>query len=300
MEPSPVRPTARCRTTAWWGLLLLMFSTSSPAWAEDAPVSVEPVLFSDIDLSAVSATMLTPTLVGPAGVEKVDPLWIDEGLWSARPRQLAALAGVEKPGIPTYDPSSKAWYASANGTLVRLEADGRLVVVADDVQGLDVDVRASAGLAVSREPNDTIVLHRWDSSGTSKQVLLTGPEFFYPRFSPDGAHVLVSESRAEGGRVRVLGLDGAVENTVNGYFPAWHPDGQTLVYAQVQDDGERLISSDLYLFDLGTGHETLVAMTPRIEVEPCFSPSGEHLAFVDSRTGEVFIAAIPSLTEVER
>jgi hypothetical protein len=224
---------------------------------------------------------------------KTGPLWTHAGLWPSRPRSLPALARAARTGAPTYDPQSRALFAAASGTIVELRAGGSLRVAFAGVQGLDVDVRAGKGLAVSREPDHRIVLHR--AAGSARpRVLLEGERFFGPRFSPAGDRILVSESRAEGGHIWLLGLDGTAEDLGQGYSPAWHPDGKRIIFSRIAHDGHRLTEGDLWELELASRHERCLARTPGfIELEPAISPDGRWLAFQDGRGGDLYLARYP-------
>jgi hypothetical protein len=226
-------------------------------------------------------------------------LWTAQGLWHRAPATLGALHTVGHAGPPSYDPQSRAFFAAAEGAIVELRPDGALRVLIDAVQGHDLDVRASAGLAVSREPDHRIVLHRtaWAArrAGVAeKQTLLRGARFFAPRFSPDGGQLLVAESRAAGGHIWLLGLDGRATDLGQGYDATWHPDGKQIVFVRIQHDGSRLTSSDLYAMELGSRRVRCLAHTPGlIEVEPVLSPDGRWIAFQDARHGDLYLARYP-------
>lgn len=242
-----------------------------------------------------AATLQQPVMLRAGGGTVRPPRWTTEGLWPRVPQDLYGLAAVEKPGAPAWDPSTRAWYASANGTLVRVMPDRSLPVVADNVQGNDIDVRLAKGVLVSREPDLNISLWRLGDGGGQKKVLLKGSRFFGPRLSPDGTQVLVSESRAQGGHVWLLELDsGARQDLGRGVTPTWHPDGQRIVLSRVAHDGDRLIAGDLWEVEGSSGRaRCLGATTGRIEMEPAVSPDGRHIAFVEGRSGDLFMARYP-------
>lgn len=221
-----------------------------------------------------------------------DPLFADSGLFAAPPEGMHGLFATEKPGVPVHDPETVAWYASANGTLVRLEQNGGQTVVADHVQGVDVDVRG--GLAVSREPNDTIVLHRFGVDAAQRRVLLRGGQYFNPRFSPDGNSVLVAESRARGGHFRLVTLDGRATDLGQGYGAVWHPGGTQVLFSRIKHDGLRVLKGTLWSLDLGTGIETRLPISDDVAaIEPAVSPDGRWLAFVDALTNRVLLVPYP-------
>jgi hypothetical protein len=243
--------------------------------------------------SGVAPPLHVPLRLGPAPGRAADPQWHAQGLWPAPPARLYGLAKAERCGPPTYDPSSAAWYASANGSLVRVEPDGRLVRVLDDVQGGDVDVRAAAGLAVSREPGDAIVLRGLGEGARTARVLLRGPSFFHPRFSPDGSAVLVAESRADGGHVWVAPVDGEARDLGPGYGATWLAGGRHVLLSVVEHDGRAVVGSDLWVAHVAGGGRWRLAETPLAEVEPAVSPDGRMVAFLDARSGELYVAALP-------
>jgi len=227
------------------------------------------------------------------------PVWtLDGSLLLGNTHILPRLSRIAKPGIPAFDPSADAWFASANGSIVRIENDS-LVVVANGVQGVDIDVRAEVGIAVSREPNDTIVLHRLPSEGAlpdrpNATVLLTGRGFFYPRFSPDGTTILVSESHQDGSRFWITTLDGAARVVAQGNHPSWHPNGRSIVFVRTQDDGHVLLSSEVWMVDVASGEERMVGQAPFPATHPTISHDGSMIAFADGRGGALYWAAFDS------
>lgn len=276
--------------------------------AAAAPPSARPAVAGPAALTLPALTL--PALRGDLSLEKPlrlrlpaglhgDPLWTAAGLFAAAPRGFAGLAGVEASGPASYDPSAQRWYAGSRGAIVRVEDDGRLTVLVDGVHGRDIDVRGSAGVAVSREPDDTIVLVRFAEAGRAlaapqRRVLLRGEQFFEPRLSPDGKAVLVAESRAQGGHFWVVDAAGRARDLGQGYGAVWHPDGKAIVFMKIAHDGYRVTASELWLHDLASGQQQPLSATAGIaEVEPTVSPDGRWLAYVDALSRELCIAAMP-------
>lgn len=231
-------------------------------------------------------------LVGKGKINSMQ--WTREGLATQVSKKMLGLAKVEKPGLPIYDPSSDAWYATANGQLVRLEKDGRLTVIAEDIAGNDVDVRANQGLAVSREADHTIVLHRFGKQTPEHRVLLRGEQYFYPRFSPDGQTILVSESHAGGGHFWTVTLDGKTTDQGVGDSATWHPDNRRIITVRSKNDGHKIIEADLYITDIITRQTAVLGLhTNSIELEPRISPDGKWLAFVDGHQGDIMLTLFP-------
>ncbi len=232
----------------------------------------------------VSSLLVATLLGGPPA----DPEFVGPDLRPDRTMRTVVLDDAERSGDAIYDASSGAWFAAVNGLLVRVEESGHLVREADNVQGHDLDVRAAAGVAVSREPDDTIVLHHLGDTA-ARRVLLQGPNFFNPRLSPDGKTALVHESRAAGSQLWLVGVaDGRARVLALGVAGAWHPLGDKVVFARIQHDSRKIESSVTYEIDVASGVErrllTPVGMAP---VEPAVSPDGKQLAFVDAHTGQV-------------
>jgi len=268
--------------------------------ADDGPIS--PTLIEQAVRPAAPPTLASPLRLRAGGGTLSRSLWTAQGLWHRAPLALGALAAMGQAGPPTYDRQSGAFFAAAEGTIVELRPDGALRVLLDGVQGRDLDVRARLGLAVSREPDHRIVLHRtaWAARrarAAGKQTLLVGERFFAPRFSPDGSRLLVSESRPEGGHMWLISLDGRATDLGQGYDAAWHPDGTQIVFTRIQHDGSRLTAGDLFAMAVDSaraGPPRCLARTPGlIEVEPVLSPDGRWLAFQDARDGDLYLARFP-------
>lgn len=251
----------------------------------------------EIPLSALhpgEATLAKPLVVVEGVVASLGPAWAGDHLFTD-PASDLDLVRFESHGHPVWDPSSSAWYVWTNGAVVRLEGD-RAVVVLDGVQGRDLDVRVARGVVVSREPDASIVLWRLDRGPNSRRVLLQGPMYFHPRFSPDGTNVLVQESRADGGRLVLVSMDGQVRDLGPGSDGAFTPDGRNVVFTVVSGDGHRVAGADLVHLDLASGRRTRLTWTSHVaEVEPAVSPDGRFLAFVDALAGTVCVARMPAL-----
>jgi hypothetical protein len=244
-----------------------------------------------------------PTLASPIRLRAGDgklarSLWTPRGLYHRAPRTHPSLRAVLHAGAPVYDPQSGAFFASAEGSVVELRADGALRVLLAGVQGLDLDVRASVGLCVSREPDHRVVLHRTLAAARrtglpEQRTLLQGERFFAPRLSPNGRRVLVHESRAGGGHLWLVEQDGRATDLGQGYDGVWHPNGKEILFTRVAHDGSRLTSGDLHVLELSSRSVRCLARTPNlIEVEPAISPDGRYLAFQDARGGDLYLARL--------
>lgn len=270
-----------------------LVAAARPAFAQSAgrDLLVRPNLDTDLPATFEAPVVLARGVAG-------EPVWTRSGLWADRPESLWGLAqNVEDARPPVWDPSSDAWYAWALGALVQVRPDGGLPVVLESLPGHDFDIRASKGLVVYRDPSrDEIVLARLDGSA-DRRVLLSGFHFFNPRFSPDGSRVVVSQSRAEGGRLWLCSVDGSGEAPVDlgrGEQPSWSADGLRLVFLKVDHDGHRLTSSTLFTREVATGAERRVATTRApLALQPRLSPDGRFVAFVEAETRALLLARLP-------
>ncbi len=266
----------------WSGLLAAVVWTSATSFAQGLVPS---------SASLQGATLERPAVLMEGGAMSFSPLWAGEVLFATPPADLPALVRMEHHGPPVWDPSSGAWYAWGNGALVRLAGESALVVLEGPL-GRDLDVRAADGVAVSREPDHTIV--RWGLEDGSRRVLLRGPGYFRPRFSHDGSLVLVQESREGGGRMWLVSREGTVHDLGPGSDGTFTPDGLGVVFTMVVHDGHRIVDADLYYLDLPSGRRTRLTRTRGVaEVEPAVSPDGRFIAFVDAHTGRLCVAPMP-------
>jgi len=263
----------------------------APALAQPEPIlTAEPPAWASLEHPLRLDVRRSPE--GPP----VQPTWTSDGrLLAAPPMGLWGLSRTAQSGVPVWDPGSKAWYASAEGCLVRVEPEGSLTVLLEGVQGTDLDVRANEGLAVSREPDDRIVLWR---VGGGPKVLLSGPQYFAPRFSPDGKKILVSESRGKGGHMLLLDLEGREEDLGPGAFATWSPDGRSLVFVDVMHDGHSILWTTVHRLDLDSRREELLVRTedPAL-IGPAISPDGRLVAFRAAQEDAVFVAWLPKAGE---
>ena len=294
-------------------------ASAQPLRAQDRGVQVNTA---QVNIGPSQAAVLTwtrlrgglsprPSLDWPYAVQvktgrHLDPFWGPDGLWSRRlraPRPGDVATGAAR-GAAVWDPSSQSFFAMFAGLLIRVDRSARgesWSPLLPGVAGHDLDVRALAGVAVSREPDDTIVLHRFAGGIPSRRILLRGPGYFEPQLSPDGTKVLVSQSRAGGGHMIVVDLNEAagrpaVHDLGQGYGPTWHPAGDRVVFAVIQQREGRISSSELWMQWLRSGRRLALSSTvSTAEIEPAISPDGHFVSYVNAQTGRLLLAALPSI-----
>ncbi|MDZ7261842.1 MAG: hypothetical protein ONB05_07030, partial [candidate division KSB1 bacterium] len=116
----------------------------------------------------------------------------------------------------------------------------------------------------------------------TQQTILVSPEsrFLNMTLSPDQKKIAFEMTD---GHIYVMNIDGTeLRDLGNGSQPRWSPAGNRLVYFIAQDDGERIVSSDIYAIKTDGSQKMLLTDTPdRIEMNPDWSPDGKKIIFDD-------------------
>lgn len=158
-------------------------------------------------------------------------------------------------------------------------------------------------VAVSRvDSNTATAADIWlmDSERGSQIRLTTDPGVdSFPSWSPNGDHVTfvstrngvtsIYQKRSNGGSPE----EPLVSSSELKYNPTWSPDGQTIIYSQLNAK----TNVDLYLLSLsGERKSTAWLQTNFIEAQARFSPNGRWIAYVSNETGqfEVYVESFPA------
>ena len=123
------------------------------------------------------------------------------------------------------------------------------------------------------------------------------------RFSIDGRYysIKVSETgkkllmhRIENGHIYVLNMvNGKIIDIGKGYAGNFSPDGKWVIANISEDDGHKIISSELWLLRSDGKKRIQITNTPdRIEMYPAFSPDGKEIVFSELNTGKIFCCEI--------
>lgn len=109
-----------------------------------------------------------------------------------------------------------------------------------------------------------------------------------PALSPDGKKIafqIVSYG------LFVCDVDGAnLKSFGKGAYPSWAPNSRDLMFARIQDNGERFTVSDLFSVNTETGVEE--NLTPNSDVIPItlsVSPDGSKVAFDNDVDGNIYV-----------
>lgn len=97
-----------------------------------------------------------------------------------------------------------------------------------------------------------------------------------------------------GGPLCVINSDGSnLIKLGKGNRPQWSPDGQYLVYMIAQDDGHRIISSDLYTTRVDGNERQQLTFTSEIkEMNPNWAPEGDCIVYDVMDSGEIYLLSV--------
>lgn len=125
------------------------------------------------------------------------------------------------------------------------------------------------------QENDAIYL--MDIHGVKERISKSGEKCYGPRFSPDGKMVLYN-SLAKG--IYIYNLETKEERVIGkGYSPRWAPCGRYVVFDISYDNGDEMLSSDIYLYDVKTNNTKRITYTPEKEIDPIISEDCKRVYF---------------------
>ncbi len=185
------------------------------------------------------------------------------------------------------------WSLDGTKLIVTKEGETRVFDLTGQELNIDeIDAMNLAELVYARD--DNIYLR---DPETGNEVALTGKEadaYYNPELSPDGTHV-VYEGLTTGIHIQNLET-GETISVGTGNHPQWLSDGKGIIYDVTQDDGERLISGDIYFaYTDGSGVINLTMTPDLIETNPRISPCGRFLTYeID---GQIFVARLEDIVD---
>lgn len=108
-----------------------------------------------------------------------------------------------------------------------------------------------------------------------------------PKFSPDGASLVVETGTAERTNLRIIDAATGDSKSIGNdrftnRFPNWHPGDERIVFSSARhDDG-----FDLWEADVRTGLEWRLSNQMGDETDPAWSADGRHLVYVHAHDGQ--------------
>ena len=126
-----------------------------------------------------------------------------------------------------------------------------------------------------------------DNGGVAQAISDTPPAARRPRWSPDSKTIIFQARASDQEQLWLYRVDeNATTNISNGkfydYHPAWHPDGDRIVYASDRRDS----GFDLWELDVATELTWRISDLPGDETEPAWSSDGRDLVYIHRHDGK--------------
>jgi Tol biopolymer transport system component len=139
--------------------------------------------------------------------------------------------------------------------------------------------------------SDKIVVEAFDHGTKEIFKPVNGKGLINLAISPDGSKLAFE---VYGGNMYVMNVDGSGLTDLGiGYRPQWSPDGEYLAYIITEDDGYRFTRSDIYTIKIdGSDKTNLTNTIDVLEMNPTWSPEGNHIAFDTYNEGSIYIVKI--------
>ncbi len=197
-------------------------------------------------------------------------------------RQLSA-----KPGIGY----NVQW--SPDGTYLIIEEDGKVIKIDLTGEETALDEEYQLEQAPVYANNDNI--YAADPESGEKIPLTSGEDSYYaPDISPNQTKIAYNGLTTG---IHVQDIEtGETVSVGHGNHVQWMPDGSGIVFDRTQDDGQRILSGDIYYAATdGSGVYQITDTPGVIEQFPRVSPDGTRILYeVD---GQIFIADIDEVID---
>lgn len=196
-------------------------------------------------------------------------LWITE----------ASTWNISKIRVPPQQTTQVHWYGS-DQLLVRVLSENKIYN-----SGIRLKRGHKSKPFVYVEPKKIVIQY---PDGTPFRVIkpVLGADYVNPQLSPDGNKIVFSTDRGELYiyDIRTLNLT----DLGKGESARWSPNGLKIVYSMIEDNGFRILSSDLYVFSPNGRNKTRLTQTSLVlEMNPVFSPNSRTVIYDTESLGEI-------------
>lgn len=166
-----------------------------------------------------------------------------------------------------------------------VDGSATVTVAKDRRRTLPAVARGAAGLYSAMLANPDL------AATTPALAEFTGAMVINPALSPDGSQIAF---QVAGRGMWLINADGTgLRNLGTGSHPAWLPDGKSIVYTVVTDNGSEFTSSTLYAMDTRSGRKTiLTAAADILPLTPAVSPDGQKVAFENARDNAIYVVTL--------
>lgn len=157
-------------------------------------------------------------------------------------------------------------------------------VLVTEATGISIDVSPADGRIALDLAGGIWLLPRQGGDAELLSATLDGAT--RPRWSPEGGRILYERRQPAGSSLWILDVTSGQSVQVgdpafHNQHGDWHPDGDRIIYASDRHDS----GLDLWETDLPTGLSWRLSNRPGDELEPAWSASGRHLAYI-ARTAD--------------
>lgn len=141
------------------------------------------------------------------------------------------------------------------------------------------------------EKNNKIVVKNLSNNSEQAFEPIKESQYINVSTSPDGAKIIFE---VVGGNMFTMNIDGSnLTDLGKGYRPKWSSDSKKIVYMISEDDGHKIISSDLYIINTdGTEKINLTNTSDIIEMNPCFAPDSKSIVFDVVNDGSIYLMSL--------
>jgi len=129
-------------------------------------------------------------------------------------------------------------------------------------------------------------IHSMAHDGSGRTSIITGPEAYFPAWSPDGTKIAFQGTTSGFASSDIFvanddssGVTNLTNNPGPNYSPAWSPDGSRIAFSK---------DNDLWVMNAdGSGARMIFGASDSYDFSPSWSPDGSKIAFYVIRAGSL-------------